>query len=179
MNRRRFVKNSSQAGLALSLLGLAACKNKTNEKSLLTNAEITEGAAPFFKLSLAQWSVHRMIWEGQLDPFDFAAKAQSWGFSGLEYVSQLYTKSIEGFDTELAGIEAMVKELSKRSADHEMENLIMMVDLQGDAGALCHPDKNVRETAIAAHHKWIDATAGLGCHSTRINLFGTRDREAW
>jgi sugar phosphate isomerase/epimerase len=179
MNRRRFVKNSSQAGLALALLGMASCKHKTAENSEQTamTADIT--ADPFFKLSLAQWSVHRMIWEGQLDPYDFAAKAKSWGFGGLEYVSQLYTKSIEGFDTELAGIEAMVRELSKRSADHEMKNLIMMIDLQGDAGALCHPDKNIRETAISAHHKWIDATAGLGCHSTRINLFGTRDREAW
>lgn len=179
MNRRHFVKNSSQASLALALLGLTACKTNNSEKS----KEISENSAaawePFFKLSLAQWSVHRMIWEGQMDPYDFAAKAKAWGFSGLEYVNHLYSKGMEAYDSELAGIDAMVKELNKRSQDQGMENLIMMVDLQQDAGALCHPDEAIRKAAAENHHKWIDATAGLGCHSTRVNLFGTRDREEW
>ncbi|WP_224487795.1 sugar phosphate isomerase/epimerase family protein [Robertkochia flava] len=179
MNRRRFVRNSSQAGLALALLGLASCKNKSGDTSQDTSQAMAAAADPFFKLSLAQWSVHRMIWEGQMDPYDFAAKAKAWGFSGLEYVNHLYAKSMEAYDTELAGIEAMVKELSKRSQDQEMENLIMMIDLQEDAGALCHPESSVRAAAVTNHHKWIDAASGLGCHSARVNLFGTRDQELW
>ena len=178
MNRRSFVKNSSQASLALAILGLASCKNNTAPAGAATTDIATE-ADPFFKLSLAQWSVHRMIQDGTLDPMNFAEQAKNWGFSGLEYVNHLYAGYLGNHDTQLAGIEALVKDLNAKSGEFSMENLIMMVDLQGDEGALCHPDPAVRATAREAHHKWIDATAGLGCHSTRINLFGPRDRDEW
>lgn len=179
MNRRHFVKNSSQASLALALLGLAACKNNPSDKTD-QNAQVkSPDYEPFFKLSLAQWSIHRMIGEGQMSPYDFAAKAKAWGFEGLEYVSQLYTNEINSFDNELEGINAVVARLKQESDKHGLTNLIMMVDLPGDEGALCHPDAAIRAAAIQNHHKWIDATAGLGCHSTRINLFGTRDRDQW
>lgn len=178
MNRRKFVKNSSQASLALALLGLASCKNSTSEKTKETTLATLE-TPPFFKLSLAQWSLHRMIKEGQISPYDFAKKAKDLGFEGLEYVSQLYTNELNGFDNELEGIETMVRKLKQQSDEHNLTNLIMMVDLPGETGALCHPDAAIRKKAITDHHKWIDATAGLGCHSTRINLFGTRDRNEW
>lgn len=179
MNRRHFVKNSSQASLALALLGLAACKDNTSKKPGEIQDALKKNKDLPFKLSLAQWSVHNMIANGNLDPLDFASKANAWGFSGLEYVNHLYNKHLEGYSDELTGISALVKELNQRSGDHNMENLIMMVDLQGDTGALSHPDKNIRNAAIESHHKWIDATAGLGCHSMRVNLFGTRDRDTW
>lgn len=179
MNRRHFVKNSSQASLALALLGLAACKNNPSDKADQNTPTKLPNASPFFKLSLAQWSIHRMIREGDLSPYDFAAKAKAWGFEGLEYVSQLYTNEINSFDNEMDGINTVVARLKQESDKHGLTNLIMMVDLPGDEGALCHPDPEVRIAAIQNHHKWIDATAGLGCHSTRVNLFGTRDRDQW
>ena len=179
MNRRLFVKNSSQATLALAVLGLASCKeNNQLKKEDIANTS-SAIVPPFFKLSLAQWSVHKMIQNGQLDPFDFAQQASAWGFEGLEYVSQLYTNSLNSYGSELEGINAMVKKLKQKSEEHGMENLIMMVDLPNETGALCHADVNIRKAAIENHHKWIDATAGVGCHSTRINLFGSRDRDEW
>ncbi|WP_224484966.1 sugar phosphate isomerase/epimerase family protein [Robertkochia aurantiaca] len=181
MKRRSFIKNSSQAGVALSILGLAACKNDAskNENADEKAAEMVASTAAFFKLSLAQWSIHRMIQEQGLDPFAFAEKANSWGFSGLEYVSQLYNDYLGKFDNQAEGIQKMVSELNMRSKDHGMENVIMMVDLPGDSGALSHPDAAIRNKAIENHHIWADATAGLGCHSMRVNLFGSREPEAW
>ena len=63
----------------------------------------TEIKAPFFKLSLAQWSLHKAIFDKSMDPLDFAEKAKEFGFEGLEYVSQLYTGSIKeiGMDSVL------------------------------------------------------------------------------
>ena len=65
MKRRKFIVNSSRAGAALSIMGIYACK-ETKKKEEGTEEAITtenEAAAPFFKLSLAQWSIHKMIRE--------------------------------------------------------------------------------------------------------------------
>ncbi|HZJ21287.1 MAG TPA: sugar phosphate isomerase/epimerase, partial [Pricia sp.] len=88
MKRRNFIRNSSQAGVAISLLGMYACKEaKKNEDETTEDANLTVKAVdPFFKLSLAQWSIHKMIKEDGVDPYTFAEKAKNWGFSGLEYV---------------------------------------------------------------------------------------------
>lgn len=179
MNRRHFVKNSSKASLALALLGIASCKESTKKAKSAEAKMMTDNATPLFRYSLAQWSIHKMILEEQLDPFEFAAKAKSWGFEGLEYVSQLYKDYLSTHDSELAGIEAMVKRSNEESQKHGLENLILMVDIVNGPASLCDADKKVRQSAVENHHKWIDAAAGMGCHSTRINLFGSREREPW
>lgn len=167
MNRREFISKSSQTGLALSLLGLAACKGN----------KATEVNAPFFKLSLAQWSLHKAIRETKtLSPFDFAIKAKQLGFEGLEYVNQLYQ-----IDTSnrLASIKNLTKELKLRSDDAGMTNVMIMVDHEGD---LAVSNKLGRDNAIADHVSWVDAAAELGCTSVRVNLFGDKgekDAQAW
>ena len=93
MKRRTFIHQSARAGAAFSILGMAACKDKTTKTQ---EAEAPAAAvAPFFKLSLAQWSIHRMIFQEGTDPYTFAEKAKGWGFEGLEYVSQLYRSTLE------------------------------------------------------------------------------------
>ncbi|TRZ46282.1 sugar phosphate isomerase/epimerase family protein [Robertkochia solimangrovi] len=177
MNRRKFLMNSGSAGVAVSLLGLYACKQKTEKPSDLPEAMAS--ADPFFKLSLAQWSIHRMIWDGSVSPMDFAAKASGWGFEGLEYVSQLYAKELEKYSGAANPMEQLVKELKKRSDDHGMKNQIMMVDLPEEEGVMATPDQTLRKAGVENHFKWVDATAGLGCHSMRVNLFGSKDPEVW
>lgn len=121
---------------------------------------------PFFKLSLAQWSLHRAILESKsLNALDFAHRARELGFDAVEYVNQLYAKELasNGFDN-------LVAELKKRSADSGVANILIMVDNEGELAAL---SKAERDTAIVAHSKWVDAAAELGCHSIRVNLFGT------
>ncbi|XLS28960.1 sugar phosphate isomerase/epimerase family protein [Flavobacteriaceae bacterium M23B6Z8] len=177
MHRRNFIRNTAQASFALSILGLASCKNgKSSEQSENTGETESAEHIPFFKLSLAQWSIHKMILEEGLDPYKFAAKAKGWGFEGLEYVSHLYSKELEKNTNSAMAMENLVKELKKRSNDHGLENLIIMVDGEGDFG---FPEEADRAKAVENHHKWVDAAAALGCHSIRVNLFGSNNPEIW
>ena len=74
-----------------ALFVLGACKPKDTGAG--DSAQAT--AQDSIQLSLAQWSMHRMIWEQGADPYSFAEKAHAWGFQGLEYVSALYYKELE------------------------------------------------------------------------------------
>ena len=51
-----------------------------------------------------------------------------------------------------------------------------MVDNEGD---LADPDEAKRDVAVENHKRWVDAAAVLGCHSIRVNTFGTNAPEIW
>ena len=51
-----------------------------------------------------------------------------------------------------------------------------MVDGEGD---LAVNDSEERNKAVENHKKWVDAANYLGCHSIRVNLFGSNDPEEW
>lgn len=125
----------------------------------------------FFKLSLAQWSLHKFVREEQGDPFQFAPMAKELGFEGLEYVSQLYKNQVENL-----GFDKVIDSLKTMSALNNMQNVLIMVDGEGD---LADPDVTKRDLAVENHKKWIDAAEKLGCHSIRVNTFGTNDPEIW
>ena len=97
MKRRIFIRNSTQAGIGFSLLGIYSCKDEKKVVKEEDNVEkdALKTTAPFFKLSLAQWSLNKAVREGGQSPLDFAQKASELGFEGIEYVSQLYTKELE------------------------------------------------------------------------------------
>ncbi|MCM5662561.1 sugar phosphate isomerase/epimerase family protein [Galbibacter mesophilus] len=177
MKRRIFIKQSGQASLALSFLGLYACKDANSKKAETPLKETT--FEPFFKFSLAQWSIHKMILEENTNPIDFAEMAKKWGFTGLEYVSQLYNKELEKRGNDNNAVLSLAEDLKKKSDEHGMHNQIMMVDLRGEENLLVSPKAALRKMAVENHKIWIDATAILGCHSMRINLFGTNDKEEW
>ena len=71
MERRKFIQNSLALGLGATALGTLSAN--TLGKHFLDGNLST---SPFFKLSLAQWSLHNAIFEGELNPYDFAAKAK-------------------------------------------------------------------------------------------------------
>lgn len=178
MNRRNFIRNSSQAVIAFSFLGMYACKeSQKKEAEIMEDADLTtKEVDPFFKLSLAQWSIHRMIREDGVDPYTFAEKAKNWGFSGLEYVSQLYPADLD--DNEYSE-EAMANFIEKSNAEakkHGMQNVLIMIDGQGN---LAVSDAKERKEAVERHHKWVDAAKAMGCHSIRVNLAGSNDPAAW
>ncbi len=176
MKRRIFIQNAALAGLGVSLAGLNGCSTPNQEKA----SDSTTGAnSPLFSLSLAQWSIHKMIMEDGLEPLEFASKARQWGFEGLEYVNHLYQSELLKNDNLNFSIQNLVKNLNQRSEDNEMKNLIMMVDLPPEEGDMAVTDKLAREKAIELHYPWVDATAGLGCHSMRVNMFGEFDAEKW
>ncbi|GAB1307853.1 sugar phosphate isomerase/epimerase [Urechidicola sp. KH5] len=173
MKRRAFITKSAQSGLALSVLGMYACTSKKSSDAI----EIIKESAPFFKLSLAQWSFHKAIRDAKtLSAFDFAKKAKSMGFEGVEYVNQLY--QIDK-NNRLASIQKLAKELKLRSDDVGIENVMIMIDHEGD---LSVSDKSIRDATIAQHTSWVDAAAEMGCSSIRVNLFGDegeKDEQAW
>ncbi len=165
--------------LIASLVFFTSCKNSEKIKEEVieeTSAQEREAQESIFKLSLAQWSMHKMIMDGSVSPFDFAKKAKAWGFDGLEYVSQLYSAEMEKYDSEKEGMKALIAQLKKESDAAEIANLLIMVDGEGD---LADPDEAARNKAVDNHKKWVDAAAELGCHSIRVNTFGTNDPEIW
>ena len=149
---------------------ISSCKTdqpKHSNSSVKTQTE----KELFFKLSLAQWSLHRYVKDEKKSPFHFASQAKEMGFEGLEYVSQLYTHEIEEL-----GFDVVIDSLNNISKKESMQNILIMVDDEGD---LADPDENKRNQAVENHKKWVDAAAKLGCHSIRVNTFGTNDPEIW
>lgn len=175
MKRRKFVTKTAVAGLGLSVVGVYSCKEAKKEASEALE-EIKEIKGPFFKLSLAQWSVHRMIWDGKLDPYDFAAKAKEWGFTGLEYVSQLYDKELSAENYSAEAMAAFVDRSNSEAKKYGLENVLIMIDGQGD---LATSDAAERKKAVENHHKWVDAANAMGCHAIRVNLAGSTEPETW
>lgn len=145
------------------------CKenNAKSDQAIVLN----EDKAPFFKLSLAQWSLHRAIGNNDLDPLDFAEKAKDMGFEGIEYVSGLYSKQIESM-----GMEGVLDALKFKSKEHGVENVLIMIDGEGDLAASTEKERN---QAVENHKKWVDAAQFLGCHSIRVNLFGSSNADEW
>lgn len=178
MKRRRFIENSAQAGLALSLLGLQACKNtKKDSESTESDENMAEATfEPFFELSLAQWSINKMIRNDGVDPYTFAEKAKAWGFAGIEYVSALYYPELEKENFSDTAMQAFVAKSNKEAEKHGLENLLIMIDGQG---ALAAADEEERDQAVTNHFKWVDAAAAMGCHSIRVNLQGSMNKEEW
>ncbi len=131
---------------------------------------------PFFKLSLAQWSLHKAIHSGEMDPKDFAAKAKELGFEGLEYVSQLYNDELKKNPDPQKAMQQLLETLKSKSEEYTIQNLIIMVDGEGDLAVI---DEKERDQAVENHKKWVDAAQFLGCHSIRVNLFGTNDPNQW
>ena len=77
------------------------------------------------------------------------------GFEGLEYVSQLYKYEIEKL-----GFDVVIDSLNKISKKESMQNILIMVDDEGD---LADPDENMRNQAVENHKRWVDAASKLGC----------------
>ena len=160
----------------MSIFGLAACKEQKKTAVMENNEGDASTTAPFFKLSLAQWSMHRMIWNEGVDPYSFAERSKNWGFSGLEYVSALYYKELEAAEFSPEAMKKFVDRCNEEASKHGMENVLIMIDGQGD---LATTDAAQREAAVKNHHKWVDAAAAMGCHSIRVNLSGSTDPQEW
>lgn len=153
---------SRRSVVQMFLLGAAGIVVKQVGAQGHSQMDTTAAASPALppnRISLAQWSFHRMIQRGELDPLNFPPFAhQSCGVMGVEYVSTFY-KSLP-----LDG--KWVEDLKKRATDAGVTSLLIMCDGEGDIG---DPDVAARRKAVEAHRRWLDAAAALGCHSIRVN----------
>lgn len=119
--------------------------------------------APLFKISLAQWSLHRALRAkgAKITNLDFPALAKKeYGLDAVEYVNQFFKDK--------ARDEKYLKELKKRCSDHGVTSVLIMCDGEGNLG---DPDDARRKKAVANHHQWVEAAKFLGCHSIRVNAY--------
>ena len=142
-----------------------SCKDYDKKEETVIASNLSEETQLFFKLSLAQWSLHKAMRDDKkIDPLDFAEKAKEFGFEGVEYVSQLYTKHIEKM-----GMDSVLTILKANSEKFAMQNVLIMVDGEGN---MASTNNEERGQAIVNHYKWVDAAKFLGCHSIRVNAHG-------
>lgn len=122
----------------------------------------TAGSAsrPWFEISLAEWSLHRMIRnERKLTNLDFPRVARrDFDISAVEYVNQFFMDK--------ARDEAYLRELKLVCDSEGIRSLLIMCDGEGNLG---DPSTERRAEAVLNHHKWADAARFLGCHSIRVN----------
>jgi sugar phosphate isomerase/epimerase len=112
-----------------------------------------------FKISLAQWSLHRAIQSGLMTNLDFPRVArEQFGIEGLEFVNQLWQAPTADYIGRL------------KSNMHATGTRCVLIMCDGE-GYMGHPDRSARMAAAANHHKWVDITAELGGHSIRTNMY--------
>lgn len=155
-SRREFLKQSAQFAAGVGLAGW------------LGN---TAWAAdePLFKISLAQWSLHRAFRNNKLDNLDFAKTSKmEFGIDAIEYVNQFFKDK--------ANDQSYLGEMKKRAADLGVKSVLIMIDGEG---ALGDADEAKRTKAVENHYKWVEAAKFLGCHSIRVNAQsgGTYDEQ--
>lgn len=157
MKRNEFIKLSTLGLLGFSL----APSNSWSE--LLKDDEL------FFKISLAQWSLHRTLQSGKLDPLDFPVKARKdFGLDAVEYVNQFFMDKAQD--------KKWLSDLKQKCSDNDVKSLLIMVDGEG---SLSSNIKSDRDRAVENHYKWIEAAQFLGCHSIRVNLHGEGSEQEW
>ena len=145
VSRRRVLAAGAAMG-ALSMTGTASALSGLSARS------------PEIKISLAQWSLHKLFYAGEIDNLDFAQEAHDMGFKAIEYVN--------GFFKDKALNEQYLTEMDTRAKDHGLVQLLIMCDGEGNLG---DPDEKMRTAAIDNHIKWLEAAKRLGCHSIRVN----------
>ena len=160
----------------LFLLVLTACKNEKKVEKTSDESVVVTSNDPFFKISLAQWSLHKAFFSGELNPMDFAKKASEMNFEGIEYVSQLYNPILKEYESSEIGLDSILPKLKASSVQYGVENVLIMVDGEGNLAA---EDEKERNDAVESHKKWVDAAAYLGCHAIRVNLNGAADKEVF
>ncbi len=121
-----------------------------------------------FKISLAQWSLHRALRSGELDNLDYASfTRKTFGIDAVEYVNQFFA---DGKRSDPMGLQPKPKkymaEMKQRGADAGVENVLLMCDGVGQLG---DPDDARRGRAVEGHFTWCDVAKSFGCHSIRVN----------
>jgi len=125
--------------------------------------------APSWPISLAQWSLHRQLRAGAIDPLDFPTVARErFGLAAVEYVNQFYAERMSGRPVPAD----WASRLRRRADDAGVRSLLIMCDGEGRLG---DPDPAARARAIENHRPWLDAAATLGCHAIRVNAASEGD----
>lgn len=165
MKRRKFIRQSGYALGSMGVLGLAACGNNTSEKKqeqTTKEAVVQANASLPFKISLAEWSLHKALFSNEIDNLDFARICrEDFDIDAIEYVNVFFF--------EKAKDATYLDELNKRADAYGIYQNLIMVDREGGMGSL--NDKE-RMKAVENHKKWVEAAKHLGCRAVRVNAYG-------
>lgn len=115
-----------------------------------------------FKISLAEWSLHRALGKGTITNLDFPRLAKTvYGLDAVEYVSTY----IKGKGEDMGYLTQLKDSCNK----YGVKSLLIMVDGEG---SLADTSLAARTKAVENHYKWVKAAQFLGCHSIRVNAAG-------
>ena len=164
LSRRQVVKAAAMTAASASVLG--ACNSS---QQITPEKKTVDQDSKAYPISLAQWSLHRAIQGGELDPLDFAqVTRETYGLGGAEYVNSFFKDK--------ASDQAYLAQLRTRASDHGVQSLLIMVDGEGAMGAADEAELN---RTIENHRRWLEAAKSLGCHCIRVNAQseGTPDEQ--
>ena len=149
-DRRRFL---AAGGLAAGALAIPA------STSVFAGPLTVRPEDSPFKISLAEWSLHRTLRSGKISNLDFPKVTKDeFGIDAVEYVNQFFKDKANDL--------RYLTELKMRCDDNGVKSLLIMVDGEGQLG---DPNEDRRTEAVENHHKWVIAAKFLGCHSIRVN----------
>ena len=125
----------------------------------LANSSLSKDKNDLFKISLAEWSLHRALQSGRIDHLDFCKISKDeFGIMAVEYVNSFFFDKAKDI--------LYLREMKNRAEDLGVKSLLIMCD---NLGMLGDPEKNARISAVENHYKWVEAAKFLGCHSIRVN----------
>ena len=155
LKRREFIKKSALATAGLGLASQAGALSSSTKE-------------PLYKISLAQWSVNRLLFSKKMDNLDFALEARKHDIEAIEYVNQFFMDK--------ATDKEYLKEMKTRAENEGVKSLLIMCDREGRLG---DPEEAKRIECVENHKKWVEAAKFLGCHSIRVNGYskGTFEEE--
>jgi sugar phosphate isomerase/epimerase len=173
MKRDEFLKSLGLITISTALgSSMISCggKKDSEQQTDSDTTQISSTEQPksmFFKISLAEWSLHKTIFDGKLTNLDFPAKAKNdFGISAVEYVNQFFKDKAKD--------QAYLADLKKRCDDNGVTSVLIMCDGEGNMGDVT---KKKRMEAVENHKKWVEAAKFLGCHSIRVNAYGEGSAE--
>ena len=148
MTRREYLATTAATSIGI---GMGA--------DTMTSLAADKTSEPIFKISVAEYSLHRMIQAGKLDPLDFGPFCRrEFDVDAVEYWMGPYKDKVND--------QAYMAEMHRRSQDAGVRGLLIMVDGEGSMG---DPDAKKRSQAVSNHMRWVEAAKSMGCHSIRVN----------
>ncbi len=122
VNRRQFLEGSLACG---ALLGAGVARGAAFQESGKPGA----GKIGDFKISLAEWSLHKALFSHKIDNLDFPKIAkEEYGIEGVEFVNQFFKDKAED--------SAYLKDVKKRADDLGVKCVLIMIDGEGDLSAV-------------------------------------------
>jgi sugar phosphate isomerase/epimerase len=115
---------------------------------------------PLFKISLAEWSVNRLLFGGKMDHLDFPILSKKHGIDAVEYVNQFFMDKAKDMN--------YLREIKTRADGEGVTSVLIMCDREGMLGAATAEE---RRQTVDNHKKWVEAAKFLGCHSIRVNAY--------